>query len=339
MKKTTPDGYIICHKFAETGTCTYGKKCRFAHVKDNKTINNPVFKEKRGRDEQAQGPNKKQQILTMVAEQYPEMDLEDFESKVNDVMAPTLDVQLASSDTQEPNAIWNDGLVWGVDSNASYGLTCFDKFLINKRKGQKRMVQGLGGFTLNLCSVYDAVIFVRSHDGREVILKVPVYYHPKANANVLSAIALSKLGWDLSMNHSGRNGLNSNTNSGNALIGPENCIVWLTTSGRSGAGIVTIRAADRCPDPALLPFDLHERAERKQLTHRMSQKQLRTQRAAAMMAQKQMAAADQHSETSNEHGRDTDMTDWHTESDSDVEHETKGKGKRKHVDFATAGAQ
>ena len=44
MKKTTPDGYIICHKFAETGTCTYGKKCRFAHVKDNKTINNPVFK-------------------------------------------------------------------------------------------------------------------------------------------------------------------------------------------------------------------------------------------------------------------------------------------------------
>ena len=72
----------------------------------------------------------------MVADQYPEMDLEDFESKINDVMSPAYDVQLANNDSIEPNPIWQNGLVWGADSNASYGLTCFDKFLINKKRDQ-----------------------------------------------------------------------------------------------------------------------------------------------------------------------------------------------------------
>lgn len=352
-QKLTSDGHIKCHHYEQNQRCSFGSKCIFAHVKNGRTINNPTVKPSRKRKEHEGGgdggnESKKQALLTMVAQQYPEMDLEDFDSKLTEVMCPGIDVQLNSNSDSTRNPIWNDGLVWGIDSNASYGLTCFDKFLINKRKGPKRIVQGMGGTTLKLSWVYDAVIYVRANDGREIIILMPVYYHPECDANVFSAVALSKSGYHLSMDHANRYGLSSNTNSGDALIGPDNTIVWLNLSGRSDAGIVTIRAADRAPDPSFLPFDIKERAQQKLVTYKMTQKQLRQQRAAALIAQRQMASTTADVQESDDEEMPnlrsgSESSDSDDCEDTEYQQQTKGKRKRvafkkKHQDFRAAGA-
>ena len=330
--KYTADGMERCMKYESTGGCDFetktGKSCKYAHVNaSGKTVNQPTAtkvtrqggggggggggkgggKGKRNGRNLNTNPNAKQTtadfekkagvlaedrfdaFMVKLQEQNADSEL------LNSIEMPSFPVHFGNTafNTGSILDLWNNGIRFGVDTDAGGNVTCYGDQLVNLRTIDPVKTGGFGGGSKEITQMGDWPLRFRTATGQTVLLLIPFYLHPEAGANIISAQWLHTIGWDCVMGHATRNSLKTTSNSPHAILGPSGQVIWLHITGASETqnGILTIDRIEGHTQGEDLPVDIAHRMYHRVNTLILTGKQ-KKRKAAQIAYVAQMSAAE-----------------------------------------------
>ncbi|KAG9225021.1 hypothetical protein CCMSSC00406_0001828 [Pleurotus cornucopiae] len=115
--------FQACHQFADTGTCTYGGKCKYQHIRESATPSSPASSPPRKKAKK-QHTNTSSQFTTFF-DHYPEFDYDSGNSSIREFyrLCDSKDWERKDPERKKAFQVFKDALVkefngiYGTDEN------------------------------------------------------------------------------------------------------------------------------------------------------------------------------------------------------------------------------